>query len=834
MKVYKVLNITIALVMLVSFLVVSQPAQAQDSNGDKPAGDYMPGELVVVYKPGAQALEYGEMTRAMEENHGVRMMKAGPEGTALFAVDESRSLEEVKEELQGDPSVELVEYNYIYAIPELITTAHTSKLTEQYVLRPTAKGMEKEGVTAPLTAYPKDVFAGMKSVRGGKVTATWPTDTYLWDNNGWYMTGAYIVWPNTTASAGVCVLDTGVDYLHPDLSGRIIKGYDFVNADADPMDDFGHGTHVAGIITAVHNNGKGIAGASNAKVVAVKVLGSQGWGTSFDIASGIIYCANRTDVKVLNLSLGGSYSTQIRNAVRYAVNDKNKLVVAAAGNDDTYDTTYAYPAALSIDFPDKVLAVAASGMWIEDGDNSYNEYMCKADYSNYGDWISVVAPGSDILSTTPYDKPFYMNFHWGVETRYAYMSGTSMATPFAAAAAARRWGFKPTKTNAQVGSDLKNADLTPRWIYADDGHCWPAEMPAPAGPDLPNTVMVNVAGQLERGNLIAGVYDASTGLPLNGATASVYMGSTLQGSGVYYPHATKADPTEPDPSRIYQWYGAWSEIDIINLPVEEGCTVKANKTGYTNGYQNAYQQSWCAVTPGGDWWHGKASVPPKSTNFDVVTGWWEMSGDWGGGTVQPDWWDLDTNVWLPNTPNPFDAGQPSTFIVGPEGNSYGYYEGEPQGTLNAFPFARWKRDGGSPNGDWLTFEDTTIRSRLVHAPLAANAALPYYPGTYNVVVTDFGQTIDHDNDDLTDEIPMMGVISQPWVYIWKDGVVKFYNAMGWTNPGDACNTHYWKAASIFSGVTGTVTYSGDLTCGGSEILPYVATGFDASNYQFSK
>lgn len=172
--------------------------------------------------------------------------------------------------------------------------------------------------------------------------------------------------------------------------------------------------------------------------------------------------------------------------------------------------------------------------------------------------------------------------------------------------------------------------------------------------------------------------------------------------------------------------------------------------------------------------------------------------------------------------------------MGPEGNSYGYYEGEPQGTLNAFPFARWKRDGGSPNGDWLTFEDTTIRSRLVHAPLAANAALPYYPGTYNVVVTDFGQTIDHDNDDLTDEIPMMGVISQPWVYIWKDGVVKFYNAMGWTNPGDACNTHYWKAASIFSGVTGTVTYSGDLTCGGSEILPYVATGFDASNYQFSK
>ncbi len=112
MKVFKWINLTVALVMLVSFFVVSQPAQAQNSNGEKPAGDYMPGELVVVYKPGAQALEYGEMTRALEENHGVRMMKSSPaNGAALFAVDESRSLDEVKDELQADPAVEAVEYN---------------------------------------------------------------------------------------------------------------------------------------------------------------------------------------------------------------------------------------------------------------------------------------------------------------------------------------------------------------------------------------------------------------------------------------------------------------------------------------------------------------------------------------------------------------------------------------------------------------------------------------------------------------------------------------------------------------------------------------------------
>ncbi len=101
----------------------------------------------------------------------------------------------------------------------------------------------------------------------------------LFINWGWQWIGADIVWPNTTASAGVCELDTGVDYTHPDLSAKIIKGKDFVNADLDPKDDNGHGTHVAGIIAASMNNAKGIAGVSNGKVVAVKVLNAQGWGS---------------------------------------------------------------------------------------------------------------------------------------------------------------------------------------------------------------------------------------------------------------------------------------------------------------------------------------------------------------------------------------------------------------------------------------------------------------------------------------------------------------------------------------------------------------------------
>ena len=819
MKVYKWINLSVALVMLVSFFVVSQPAQAQNSNGARPEGDYMPGELVVVYEPGVQALDYTALSRTLEADHGVRTMKVSPSGAALVAVDESRSLDEVKDELQADPSVELVEYNYIYSIPEL-SSHRPSEASKQFVLRGTPKGLEKDGVKAPLTAIPAEALKAMKSVRSGRVTATYPNDPYLWWNGGWDMVGANIVWPNTTASAAVCVLDTGVDYTHPDLSGRIIKGYDYVNGDADPMDDFGHGTHVAGIITAVHNNGKGMAGVSTAKVVAVKVLGSQGWGTSFDIAAGINECANRSDVKVLSLSLGGMYSNQIETAIAYAVTTKGKLVVAAAGNDDTDDTTYAYPAAFSTWFPNKVLAVAASGMWEDMGDSFYTDYFCKADYSNYGDWISVVAPGSDIYSTTPWDKPFYMNYFYDVATRYDYMSGTSMATPFVAAAAARRWGFKPLETNTEIATDLQDGDLSPNWVSGDDGSCWPAEMA--------DSVIVNVAGQLERGSVEAEAFDSTTGIPLAGATTSVYMGTTQQSSAVIPTNTYKGDPYGPDPSRIYTSYQSWT--DIINLPSEYGCTVKLNKSGYTNGNQLAYQHSDCGVYPGGYYWVGRAVVPPKSANIDAALGWYRWASEFG---FAPDYWDLDLNVWLPEAPNPLDVGQPASFIVGPDGDDYGFYEGEPFGAMTAFPFARLKRDGGYQ--DSVPVEDTTISSRKAHAPLAANAALPYYAGAYNILVTDYGQTFNNDGDDgTTPEVPLLGYIAEPYLYIWKDGVIKLFSATGYQMAGDPCNDHNWWAASISSGKTGTPTFVPYSDCGDETYVPYVGANFDPANVKFSK
>jgi subtilisin family serine protease len=96
------------------------------------------------------------------------------------------------------------------------------------------------------------LLRSMKSIRKGKTQTTYPNDPELWWNNGWDWIQADVIWPNATVAKNVCVLDTGVDYLHKDLTTtRVLKGKDWVNNDADPMDDNGHGTHVAGIISAL-------------------------------------------------------------------------------------------------------------------------------------------------------------------------------------------------------------------------------------------------------------------------------------------------------------------------------------------------------------------------------------------------------------------------------------------------------------------------------------------------------------------------------------------------------------------------------------------------------
>ncbi|MNX58910.1 Thermophilic serine proteinase precursor [compost metagenome] len=226
----------------------------------------------------------------------------------------------------------------------------------------------------------------------------------------------------------LAIVDTGVDYNHPDLAGRVDKGYDFINNDEDAMDDQGHGTHCAGIAAAGTNDGVGIAGlAPGVSILAVKVLSASGGGSYESVASGITYAADR-GAHVISMSLGGGASSQaIQDAVNYAIS-KGSLVVAAMGNNGRESKSY--PAAC-----DGVMAIGATD--INDA---------KASFSQYGSWISVGAPGHNILSTIPGNK-------------YAVYSGTSMATPYAAGLAALVKDTFPSLTANQIRERIeKSAD----------------------------------------------------------------------------------------------------------------------------------------------------------------------------------------------------------------------------------------------------------------------------------------------------------------------------------------------------------------------------------------
>lgn len=274
-----------------------------------------------------------------------------------------------------------------------------------------------------------------------------PNDTLLSDLTG--LVGgkgvrAQKAWDVTTGSPSkvIAVIDTGVDYNHPDLAANIwnnpaevpangvdddgngyvddFRGYDFASEDANPMDGHGHGTHVSGTIAAVGDNSQGVVGvAFGCKVLPVKAMGDSGYGSYYDIVESIDYVVKLkkagAPIVGINLSIGGSMFSNAWLRALQRAREADLIVIAAAGNSsENADDFPQYPAAFDLPNIVSVAAIDSAGRL--------------ASFSNFGRRsVDIAAPGLGILSTVPLADP---------AGPYDTMSGTSMATPHVSGVAA--------------------------------------------------------------------------------------------------------------------------------------------------------------------------------------------------------------------------------------------------------------------------------------------------------------------------------------------------------------------------------------------------------------
>lgn len=370
--------------------------------------DIIPGEIIVRYKEGFGAEDLaGQSKTIIRSQQATEAVDESEGGISLHQLQPGENVDEAIKQLEQNEIVEYAEPNLKYYGSDAQTVTNDTYYGQQW---------------------------GIKDIEAEK---GWP----LLDQ--------------ASGSVTVAVLDTGVDGNHPDLAGRVLPGKNFAlkmgnnqeyPAGRDGSDDHGHGTMVAGIISALSNNQKGITGVvgrADVKVLPIKVMNEKGYGSSYDIAKGIRYAAD-SHVAVINLSLGSkSYSKVIAEAVAYAQN-QGVLVVAAAGNDGKSVDSY-YPAALP-----SVMTVGAIA--------SNNKVPS---FSNYGKALEIVAPGEGIWSTTIREATGSVGDD--VYGYYKQADGTSFAAPHVSAAAALYLLLHPGATAGEIASALTTgaADVAP-------------------------------------------------------------------------------------------------------------------------------------------------------------------------------------------------------------------------------------------------------------------------------------------------------------------------------------------------------------------------------------
>ena len=440
-----------------SFNSVSKPQQAPAPAPAEQSGDFfVPGEVLVRVKGGfdAPATDFADSYGA-EVLHKFNLPEHGIQDNGeLLQLDlpAGMSTEQAVEQMKNDPRVLYVEPNYIYHLQDQTTNT------------------------------PNDLVEGLWGLNNTGQNAGTP-DADI---------DAPEAWAKHTGSADgpiVAVIDTGVDYNHPDLKNNMwvnpgevagdgldndgngvvddVHGYNAYADNGNPLDGHSHGTHCAGTIAAEGNNAQGVVGVNHrARIQAIKIFSDSGSTNAAAITRGLLY-ANRNGARITSNSWGGGAASA---AIKEAFEGGSALHIMAAGNNGSNnDVSPHYPS--NYDIPNKV-AVAAS-----------DRNDKRARFSNYGAAsVEIAAPGKDILSTLP---------GGGTGSK----SGTSMATPHVAGVATLIASAFPNASNEEIKTRLfEGADKLPEWqgvvahgrLNANGALSWqppaPPEPPAPQPP----------------------------------------------------------------------------------------------------------------------------------------------------------------------------------------------------------------------------------------------------------------------------------------------------------------------------------------------------------------
>lgn len=373
---------------------------------------HVPGEIVVKFKAGREKSFLKSRALSSLGIKGQRDIKLSYDTLSVLKVSDDKSMTSTLAALKNNPDIEFAEPNFIYKVDpikennSLTKRLQKSPFNDFTAITPDDPdfgklwGMRNTGSNEP---------KGKAGIEGADINAL----------NAWDITKG-------SRAVRIAVIDTGVDYNHPDLKSNMwinskeipnngidddkngyiddVYGYDFANTDSDPMDGNGHGTHCSGTIGAVHNNQTGVSGVmADVSIMAIKFLGDDGSG-SLEAAIKSIDYATMMDVDLMSNSWGGGGRSEALLEAIQRASDKGIIFTAAAGNSSSNnDSSPSYPASYQVP---NVVSVAA--LTAQNG---------LASFSSYGRTsVHIAAPGHNILSTVNGGK-------------YDVYSGTSMATP---------------------------------------------------------------------------------------------------------------------------------------------------------------------------------------------------------------------------------------------------------------------------------------------------------------------------------------------------------------------------------------------------------------------